>query len=68
VLSLLDRWLNLSEGYFRVLQATITARSAADRASLRAVIEAARTQLDAAKATIQDSPHNAWLLTIRQFA
>jgi hypothetical protein len=48
-LSLLHRWLSLSEEYSRVVLATMNSKSEGDRASLSVVVEDAKTQMDTAR-------------------
>ena len=47
-LSLLDRWLSLSEEYSRAVAATIRSKSEMDRAFFLAVIEDVKTQMNTA--------------------
>jgi len=48
-LSLLDRWLNSSVEYARLVHAAINPKSEAERISLRTAIEDAKTRMQAAR-------------------
>jgi hypothetical protein len=48
-LSLLDRWLNSSVEYARLVHAAMNPKSEAERTSLRTAIEDAKTRIQAAR-------------------
>ena len=52
-LSLLDRWLSLTEEYSRAVAATVRSKPEMDRAFFLAVIEDVKTQMNTAKQELE---------------